>query len=126
MYGVCRLLQDILDSKFRSDEENKNELRASEKKTKKLMRNLKEVQSTIADVETKRLLKKYDEEVYKQINENLRSEIESACRRRERILKQSDNVKELLGNHDPAWSEQRIWSGKSPQVFKEVERLSQL
>ena len=69
--------QDILDSKFRTDQENKIELRASEKRTKKLMRNLKEVQSTIADVETKRLLKQYDEEVYKQINENLRSEIDS-------------------------------------------------
>ena len=70
-----------------------------------------------------------DFKIYTPTEESLRlclAEIESACRRRERILKQSDNVKELLGNLDPAWSEQRIWSGKSPQVFREVERLSQL
>ena len=56
---------DVLKSKFSTDEQIKQELKNQKVKSQRLRGELAKVQSTIADVETNNLLKKYDAEVYK-------------------------------------------------------------
>ena len=68
---------EVLKSKLQTDAENTKELRNQTIKTKRLMKELKQVQSSIADVETNNLLKRYDQEVYTRIKSNLETELQS-------------------------------------------------
>jgi DNA invertase Pin-like site-specific DNA recombinase/DNA-binding transcriptional ArsR family regulator len=69
---------EILKSKFRGDAENQRELRNQKTKTKRLMKELTQIQSSIADVETDNLLKRYDDlQVYAKIKSNLDDELKS-------------------------------------------------
>ena len=68
---------EILKSKFAGDEETERELRNQKTKTTRLMKDLKHIQSSIADVETNNLLQRYDEEVYSKIKSNLDAELKS-------------------------------------------------
>ena len=68
---------EILKSKFAGDEENATQLRNQKIKTDRLMKEIKQVQSSIGDVETNNLLKKYDEVVYARIASNLDDELKS-------------------------------------------------
>ena len=67
----------MLQSKFRGDEENERLLKNQKSKTNRLTKELKQVQSSIADVETNNLLKQYDDVVYAQIKANLDAELKS-------------------------------------------------
>jgi len=68
---------EILKSKYAGDEENATQLRNQKIKTDRLMKEIKQVQSSIGDVETNNLLKKYDEVVYARIASNLDDELKS-------------------------------------------------
>ena len=68
---------EILKSKFAGDAETERELRNQKTKTNRLMKELKQVQSSIADVETNNLLQRYDDEVYAKIKTNLDAELKS-------------------------------------------------
>ena len=68
---------EVLKSKFASDEDNAIQLRNQKIKTQRLMKEIKQIQSTIADAETNNLLKKYDDAVYQQISANLDAELKS-------------------------------------------------
>ena len=68
---------EILQTKFAGDAETERELRNQKTKTTRLMKDLKQVQSSIADVETNNLLKRYDDEVYAKIKTNLDAELKS-------------------------------------------------
>jgi len=69
--------KDVLQSKYQSDGENKKQLQDGKKKSRRLMKELQQVQSSIAEVETNNLLKRYDLEVYQKIKSNLDSELKS-------------------------------------------------
>ena len=68
---------EVLKSKYAGDEENATQLRNQKIKTDRLMKEIKQVQSSIGDVETNNLLKKYDEVVYARIASNLDDELKS-------------------------------------------------
>ena len=68
---------EVLKSKYAGDEENATQLRNQKIKTDRLMREIKQVQSSLGDVETNNLLKKYDEVVYARIASNLADELKS-------------------------------------------------
>ena len=61
---------EVLQTKYQSDDENNRQLRGEKSKTNRLMKELRQVQSFIADVETTNLLKRYDLEVYEKIKSN--------------------------------------------------------
>ena len=69
--------KDVLQSKYQSDSENKKQLRDEKKKSQRLLKELQNVQSSIAEVETNNYLKRYDEEVYDKIITNLKLELNS-------------------------------------------------
>ena len=66
-----------MQTKYQSDDDNNRQLRGEKSKTNRLMKELKQVQSSIADVETTNLLKRYDSEVYEKIKSNLDTELKS-------------------------------------------------
>ena len=67
---------EVLKSKFKGDKENERLLRNQKTKSKRLMKQLKLVQSSIAEVETKNLLNEYDDaEIYAGIKSNLVAEL---------------------------------------------------
>ena len=68
---------EVLLPKFANDADNEQNIRDEKAKQKKLTNSIKEMQSTIAEVETKQLLKGYDTEVYKRIIINLDNELQS-------------------------------------------------
>ncbi len=68
---------EVLQPKFANDADNEQNIRDEKAKQKKLTNSIKELQSTIAEVETKQLLKGYDTEVYKRIIINLDNELQS-------------------------------------------------
>ena len=72
-----RFKDELLKSKFQGDSENETELRNQNIKSKRLMKELNQVQSSIGDVETNNLLKRYDQEVYARIISNLDAELRS-------------------------------------------------
>jgi len=85
---------EILESKYAGDEENAIQLRNQKIKTDRLMREIKQVQSSIGDVETNNLLKKYDEVVYTRIASNLDAELKS----KKDELEQTRLKRKELGN----------------------------
>lgn len=67
----------VLHPKFKDDAENEKLLNIQKNRTKRLKRQIKELQITLGDVETDKLLKKYDEVVYQRVKANLVAEIKS-------------------------------------------------
>ena len=67
---------EVLNQKFSSDDEIKQELKNLKVKSNRLKSELTQVQTSIANVETNNMLKKYDEVVYKKMSENLGQELE--------------------------------------------------
>ena len=67
---------EVLDQKFKGDRENERLLDKQREKSKRLMKQLKRVQSSIAEVETKNLLDEYDDaEIYSSIKSKLVAEL---------------------------------------------------
>jgi DNA invertase Pin-like site-specific DNA recombinase len=87
--------KEVLQSKFKGDEETARLLKNERIKSSRLKKELKLVQSSIADVETDNLLKKYDDVVYQQIKKNLVAEMKTKTN----ALEQSRIKSKELGNH---------------------------
>ena len=68
---------NILSDKFAKDEEYRKNLRDETKKVKKLKRDLDTVETSIATIETDKLLKRIDPPVYRKVRKNLNGELES-------------------------------------------------
>ena len=67
---------DVLQTKVKGDKDNERWLQNEKKKTSRLKKELKQVQSSLAEVETNKLLNKHDPAVYEQIKVNLVAEME--------------------------------------------------
>jgi DNA invertase Pin-like site-specific DNA recombinase len=85
----------VLQSKFKGDEETARLLKNERIKSSRLKKELKLVESSIADVETKNLLKEYDDSVYQQVKTNLIKELQT----KKNGLEQSRIKTKELGNH---------------------------
>ena len=83
---------EILKSKFSGDVETERDLRNQKTKSNRLKKDLQQVQSSIADVETNNLLKRYDDAVYAQIKSNLDAELKS---KKDEIEQTRLRIKEL-------------------------------
>ena len=71
-----RTKDEVMHAKFRSDKENEKLLRNQKTKDKRLKKQLKLVQSSIAEVETKKLLNEYDDaDICAEIKSNLFAEL---------------------------------------------------
>ncbi len=68
---------NILSDKFAKDEEYRKNLRDETKKVKKLKRDLDTVETSIATIETDKLLKRIDPSVYRKVRKNPIGELES-------------------------------------------------
>ena len=84
--------EEVLKSKFVNDEETDHELKNLKTKSNRLKKDLQQVQSSIADVETNRLLQRYDEEVYSKIKSNLNDELKT---KKDEIEQTRIRIKEL-------------------------------
>ena len=84
--------EEVLKSKFVNDEETDHELKNLKTKSNRLKKDLQQVQSSIADVETNRLLQRYDEEVYSKIKSNLDDELKT---KKDEIEQTRIRIKEL-------------------------------
>lgn len=84
--------KEVLHSKFATEEEIKTELKNQKTKSKRWMTELQQIQSSIADVETNNLLRKYDAEVYEKIIGNLNAELDKT---KEEIEQTRLRIKEL-------------------------------
>jgi hypothetical protein len=65
----------MLQTKFKGEKENERLQQNEQKKSNRLKKELKQVQSSFAEVETQKLLSEYDLVVYEQIKVNLVAEI---------------------------------------------------
>ena len=95
---------EVLQSKFKGDEENERLLRNEKKKTSRLMKEVKQVQSSLAEVETNKLLNNFDPVVYEKIMANLTAELKT---KKEQLEQARIRTKEL-GNQE-SWLD---WIGK--------------
>jgi DNA invertase Pin-like site-specific DNA recombinase len=84
--------EEILHSKYAGDAETDRELKNLKTKSNRLRGDLQQVQSSIADVETNRLLQRYDEEVYSKIKSNLNAELKT---KKDEIEQTRIRIKEL-------------------------------
>jgi len=84
--------KEVLHSKYATEEEIKTELKNQKTKSKRWMTELQQIQSSIADVETNNLLRKYDAEVYEKIIGNLNAELDKT---KEEIEQTRLRIKEL-------------------------------
>ena len=64
----------VLDTKIDSSSENNEIIKKELSKRKQLLKQIDNIQISIAEMETKYLLKKYDENIYKRIEKNLTEE----------------------------------------------------
>jgi hypothetical protein len=87
--------EEILQSKYSGDAETDRELKNLKTKSNRLKKDLQQIQSSIADVETNHLLKRYDDVVYSQIKSNLDGELKT---KKDEIEQTRIRIKEL-GNH---------------------------
>ena len=83
---------EVLNKKFSSDEEIKQELKNLKTKSNRLKSDLTQIQTSIANVETNNMLKKYDEVVYQKMSENLGQELE---KKKDEIEQTRIRIKEL-------------------------------
>lgn len=65
----------VLDTKIDSGSENNEIIKKELSKRKQLLKQIDNIQISIAEMETKYLLKKYDENIYKRIEKNLTEEL---------------------------------------------------
>ena len=65
----------VLDTKDASNSDNTAIIKKEKAKRSKLLRQIKDIQASIAEMETKYLLKKYDETIYQKIEKNLSDEL---------------------------------------------------
>ena len=65
----------VLDAKLESDSDNTAIIKKEKSKRTKILKQIEDIQSSIAEMETKYLLKKYDETIYKKIEKNLTKEL---------------------------------------------------
>ncbi len=107
---------EVLQTKYQSDDDNNRQLRGEKSKTNRLMKELKQVQSSIADVETTNLLKRYDSEVYEKIKSNLDTELKSVKDQ----IEQSRLKTRELGNQKQ-WLD---WIAKYHHRIGEVDTFS--
>ena len=71
-----RTKDEVMQSKFKGDKENERLLRNQKTKDKRLKKQLKLVLSSIAEVETKKLLNEYDDaSIYEEVKSNLGAEL---------------------------------------------------
>jgi DNA invertase Pin-like site-specific DNA recombinase len=87
--------EEILQSKYSGDAETDRELKNLKTKSNRLKKDLKQIQSSIADVETNHLLKRYDDVVYSQIKSNLDAELKT---KKDETEQTRIRIKEM-GNH---------------------------
>jgi DNA invertase Pin-like site-specific DNA recombinase len=99
-----RFKKKVLQPKFKNDEETERLLNIQKNRTTRLKRQIKEVQTTLGDVETDNLLKKYDDVVYQRVKENLVGDIKS----KKDALEQTRIRTKELGNQKK-WLD---WLGK--------------
>ena len=90
-----RFKDKVLQSKFKGDEETARLLKNERIKSSRLKKELKLVETSIADVETKNLLKEYDDGIYQKIKTNLVKEMQT----KKDALEQSRIKIKELGNH---------------------------
>jgi len=90
-----RFKDKVLQSKFEGDEETARLLKNERIKSSRLKKELKLVETSIADVETKNLLKEYDDAIYQKIKTNLVKEMQT----KKDALEQSRIKTKELGNH---------------------------
>ena len=83
---------EVLNQKFSSDDEIKQELKNLKVKSNRLKSELTQVQTSIANVETNNMLKKYDEVVYQKMSENLGQELD---KKKDEIEQTRIRIKEL-------------------------------
>ena len=95
---------EVLQSKFKGEKENERLLRNEKKRSDRLMKELKQVQSGIAEVETNKLLNKHDPAVYAKIRSNLDAELKT---KKDQLDQSRIRTKEL-GNQK-SWLD---WIGK--------------
>ena len=84
--------EEVLKSKFVNDEETDHEFKNLKTKSNRLKKDLQQVQSSIADMETNRLLQRDDEEVYSKIKSNLDDELKT---KKDEIEQTRIRIKEL-------------------------------
>lgn len=89
----------MLQTKFKGEKENERLQQNEQKKSNRLKKELKQVQSSFAEVETQKLLSEYDLVVYEQIKVNLVAEIKKKKHQVEQTrirLKNLENQKSWL------------------------------
>ena len=103
-----------------TDEETDKALKNLITKSKRLKKDLQQVQSSIADVETNRLLQRYDEEVYSNIRSNLDAELRT---KKDEIEQTRIHTKEL-GNQKRwlDWVEKYVDRVGSLEEFSNEEK----
>jgi hypothetical protein len=67
----------VLDTKLDSNSDNTAIIKKEKSKRTKILKQIEDIQSSIAEMETKYLLKKYDETIYKKIEKNLTKELKT-------------------------------------------------
>ena len=83
---------EVLNQKFSSDDEIKQELKNLKVKSNRLKSELTQVQTSIANVETSNMMKKYDEVVYQKMSENLGQALD---KKKDEIEQTRIRIKEL-------------------------------
>jgi hypothetical protein len=96
--------EEVLQSKFKGEEENQRLLRNEKKRTDRLMKELQQVQSGMADVETNKLLNKHDPAVYSKIMVKLDAELQN---KKKQLDQARIRTKEL--SNQKSWLD---WIGK--------------
>ena len=107
---------NILSDKFAKDEEYRKNLRDETKKVKKLKRDLDTVETSIATIETDKLLKRIDPSVYRKVRKNLNGESESV----KSTLEQSRIRVKELGNQK-RWID---WISKHQQEIQSIDDMT--
>ena len=107
--------KNILKDKFAKDEEYKKGLRNETKKVKKLKRDLEMVETSIATIETDKLLERIDPSVHRKVRKNLNDELETVRSN----LEQSRLRVQELGN-------QKSWIDWISKHQKEINSLDDM
>ena len=87
----------MLQTKFKGEKENERLQQNEQKKSNRLKKELKQVQSSFAEVETQKLLSEYDLVVYEQIKVNLVAEIK---KKKHQVEQTRIRLKNLVNQKD--------------------------
>ncbi len=107
----------VLPEHLQDEEENERLLKIQKAKNTRLTKELKQVQESIADVETENLLKKYDDVVYQKIKKNL----DAAMKAKKDELEQTRIRTKELGNQK-SWLDWLEEFGKDLQLTSESSK----